>query len=193
MDQPQSYPYRSLTSPRAIRVIRLNPSPHISDPLSCKLVEISLDKPPKYEALSYTWGRGHDSLSVNDGESKSDIPITKSCHAALARLRRESKPRDIWVDAVCINQADLGERNSQVLMMGDIYKLAAQVVIWLGDADEESDLIFDIMKRMSKLWCFAFKAQRNIGHLDGNNKKMAKVVEGRVYLSFVPPISHFTF
>ncbi|CAH0047534.1 unnamed protein product [Clonostachys solani] len=42
----------------------------------------------------------------------------------------------IWVDAVCINQADLAERNQQVAQMASIYKNAQQVISWLGESDE---------------------------------------------------------
>ncbi|KAI9779440.1 MAG: hypothetical protein M1839_007405 [Geoglossum umbratile] len=38
----------------------------------------------------------------------------------------------IWVDAICINQSDDLEKAEQVALMGDIYKSAQSVVIWLG-------------------------------------------------------------
>lgn len=37
-----------------------------------------------------------------------------------------------WADAICINQQDIYERNSQVLLMRHIYEGAEQVLIWLG-------------------------------------------------------------
>jgi hypothetical protein len=36
------------------------------------------------------------------------------------------------VDAICINQADVIEKNDQVLLMTQIYRRCAQVNIWLG-------------------------------------------------------------
>lgn len=42
------------------------------------------------------------------------------------------RPRELWVDAVCINQADLKERSPQVLLMSTIYSSARCVNIWLG-------------------------------------------------------------
>jgi hypothetical protein len=44
------------------------------------------------------------------------------------------------VDALCINQADVFERNQQVNMMGRIYKRAESVVVWLGDEGEDAIL-----------------------------------------------------
>jgi hypothetical protein len=41
----------------------------------------------------------------------------------------------IWIDALCINQNDPSERNSQAGQMGKIYKGAAQVIVWLGKED----------------------------------------------------------
>ena len=37
-----------------------------------------------------------------------------------------------WIDALCINQFDLDERNSQVLGMRRIYRRAETVRVWLG-------------------------------------------------------------
>ncbi|EHK97015.1 putative Heterokaryon incompatibility protein 6, OR allele [Glarea lozoyensis 74030] len=42
-----------------------------------------------------------------------------------------------WIDAICINQDDIPERNSQVQRMGDLYTNASFVMVWLGpDVDE---------------------------------------------------------
>ena len=38
----------------------------------------------------------------------------------------------VWVDAVCICQEKVGERNHQVQSMGDIFKAATVVIAWLG-------------------------------------------------------------
>ncbi|KAK3178136.1 hypothetical protein OEA41_000269 [Lepraria neglecta] len=45
----------------------------------------------------------------------------------------------IWIDAICINQQDLIERGAQVSVMGDIYRAAQSVVIWLGPHDKQTD------------------------------------------------------
>jgi hypothetical protein len=37
-----------------------------------------------------------------------------------------------WIDAICINQNDMNERNEQVPRMGDIYSMASRVWIWIG-------------------------------------------------------------
>ncbi|KAH6674395.1 heterokaryon incompatibility protein-domain-containing protein, partial [Halenospora varia] len=57
----------------------------------------------------------------------------ENLEAALRRLRLSGKQRTIWIDAVCINQNDIQERQDQVSLMRQIYEQAEQVVIWLGE------------------------------------------------------------
>jgi hypothetical protein len=126
-------PYTPLdTSNQSVRLLRLSPSALTSSPLRCELIHASLETspPPKYEALSYVWGPPEfTEIIAVDGH---DCGITKSLDAALRRLRRKLHSRVIWVDQICINQDDLAERSSQVLLMGKLYASAERVVAWLG-------------------------------------------------------------
>ena len=45
-----------------------------------------------------------------------------------------------WVDAICINQADIAERSNEVARIGDIFSKARQVTVWLGPKSEDGDL-----------------------------------------------------
>jgi len=45
----------------------------------------------------------------------------------------------MWIDAICINQADITERGHQVGMMKDIYE-GRHVRVWLGNSDHDSTL-----------------------------------------------------
>lgn len=90
-----------------------------------------------YEALSYVWGESSGNCTITlDG--KKGVPVTDNLYAALRRLRRPDRRRVLWVDAVCIDQKNVEERNWQVQMMGRIYSNAARVVVWLGDAEGPS-------------------------------------------------------
>ncbi|KAI1360737.1 HET-domain-containing protein [Xylaria arbuscula] len=62
-----------------------------------------------------------------------ELPITDNLFRALRRLRRPLKTHVLWVDAVCINQEDIGERSAQVALMEEIYSNAGFTAIWLGD------------------------------------------------------------
>lgn len=123
------------------------------DPLACQLETMALDGATDngsgaYEALSYCWGDATQPVAaIEVGLSASDsgeaaattpFPIHASLHEALRHLRPApgEPPRRLWVDAVCINQADLEERAWQVAQMHIIYRRARRVVVWLGAMNE---------------------------------------------------------
>ncbi|KAB8263633.1 heterokaryon incompatibility protein-domain-containing protein [Aspergillus pseudonomiae] len=62
-----------------------------------------------------------------------------------------SKPRPLspidnqqfWIDAICINQDDIAERNAQVAIMSMIYTKASGVFVWLGVDDESTMRAFE--------------------------------------------------
>ena len=127
------YSVLTLSSPRDIRLVILHPAPEQDAPLRCDLGVISLDDSPKYEALSYVWGLTTQQFSAICAGI--EIPLTDNLSDALRRLRWRTRSRIIWIDALCINQTDTPERNQQILLMTDIYRKAAEVIIWLGEAD----------------------------------------------------------
>ncbi|KAI8626049.1 HET-domain-containing protein [Xylariaceae sp. FL1651] len=98
------------------------------------------DFEPNYEALSYTWGSTWNSVEVyvvdttHPSPSRRTMNIGDSLATCFRYLRYRDRPRRLWVDAICINQADIHERNIQVRRMGMIYSLANRVVIWVGEA-----------------------------------------------------------
>jgi hypothetical protein len=47
--------------------------------------------------------------------------------------------RTIWVDAVCINQENEEEKGHQIQSMARIYGQANRVIVWLGEAADNSD------------------------------------------------------
>lgn len=51
----------------------------------------------------------------------------------------------IWIDGLCIDQDNIGERNAQVQRMRGIYKKAKQVSIWLGPEGSDSNLAMDLV------------------------------------------------
>jgi hypothetical protein len=122
------YPYRKLPF-ATIRLLHIFGG--VGTDLVCDLEVASITKLPTYEALSYCWGDSSDRYPIKCN-GVAGLAITKNLHDALLRLRMPSKPRLIWADAICINQEDIEERGSQVHLMGDIYRLASSVVIWLG-------------------------------------------------------------
>jgi hypothetical protein len=55
-----------------------------------------------------------------------------------------------WIDTICIRQKDIPERNSQVRHMNSIYKKASEVVAWVGEEAEDSNLAFDAFEALPK-------------------------------------------
>jgi hypothetical protein len=112
------------------RVLKLLPSRTSSDTLRCKLEVVSLTSNPEFWALSYAWGDIKPTVILNIEDSQ--ILITKNLATALRALRSTEDPITLWVDAVCINQNDVYERNYQVRLMRQIYTSAIGVKAWLG-------------------------------------------------------------
>lgn len=44
-----------------------------------------------------------------------------------------------WIDALCIDQEDIGEKQQQIPLMGQIYQSAQLCLVWLGEADAWSN------------------------------------------------------
>ncbi|KAF9630693.1 Heterokaryon incompatibility [Lasiodiplodia theobromae] len=114
------------------RILILQPSSTFSSDIICTLMNVSLESHPPYEALSYVWGDTATSGStiILEGKSKG---VTENLAAALRHLRLESEPRKLWVDALCIDQEDINERDEQVIHMKEIYQHCATDLLWLGD------------------------------------------------------------
>lgn len=126
-----TYRYAPLDSERKqIRLLSLLPGSFRSE-LKGRLRTVSLDEEPSYEALSYTWGASTEGRSITIDRS-GKLALTDNLFRALRTLRYLFKVRVMWIDAICINQADLNERSAQVAFMGDIYSTADCVAIWLG-------------------------------------------------------------
>lgn len=68
------------------------------------------------------------------------IPATANLAQALPYLQSATEERVLWIDAICINQGDVAERGQQVGRIAEIFKMATQVVIWLGPADYHTEL-----------------------------------------------------
>lgn len=68
-------------------------------------------------------------LILCDGQT---ILVTQNLHNALSALSRRY-PGYWWIDQLCINQDDVQERSAQVALMGNLYRNASQVIVWLGE------------------------------------------------------------
>ena len=155
-----AFEYTPVKDRRNFRLLRLKRRPdefqmkYTTLTLEGSLVEVSLDSPPEYFALSYTWGEPLMSEDlIIDGKL---LKITMNCASALRRMLRGKEERTLWVDSVCINQSNdpaaLEERGMQVAMMDQIYRSAIQVNVHLGDGDAASDVACQTLKNLAQAY-----------------------------------------
>lgn len=135
-----------------IRLISLRPAADRDSKVICdlKIVQLTEEDVPRYEALSYTWGSTESPVRlVVSSIDDHIIDITTNLAEALTYLRDPVLPRVLWIDAIAINQKDLDERGQQVQRMADIFSLAERVVVWLGKDDANSKKVMDISQVLS--------------------------------------------
>lgn len=131
----QPYGYRPLQGDRNIRLLQ------ILDPDrngGCKnpqldLVHVRLDHAPPYETVSYAWGDPVPTSTLCLSSSER-LGIAHNLNEALPYLVENATLETgfLWIDAICINQADRVEKDSQILLMGEIYRFTRRTIIWLG-------------------------------------------------------------
>ncbi|KAI2626788.1 heterokaryon incompatibility protein-domain-containing protein [Hypoxylon sp. NC1633] len=144
------YPYPVLPDdPLAIRVVVLLPSTEWHSDIICMLCNTNLDRSnvDKYEALSYVWGDPSKRRPIT--LSGQQFQATENLEVALRNLRYRDKHRVLWIDAMCINQNNVEERNAQVQQMDLIYSRAQKVIVWLGPESEESTSAIELIYECS--------------------------------------------
>jgi hypothetical protein len=144
------YAYRPLESAEHIRLLHLLPALQSGQPLVCSIRQKHLpDAIASYEAVSYTWGIPDFSCKLRCADEDSELDITKNADTLLRRFRDEHRTRVLWIDAVCINQADNEEKGTQIPLMGQIYRFASKVLAWLGEGGIEEGAI-PLVQRISR-------------------------------------------
>lgn len=121
-----------------IRLLRLNRRSLFSEP-SCELIEVSLYDAPAFEAISYTWGvkPPHIPLKVNGCQLK----VTSAVEELLFYQRSILGRKLFWIDAICIDQENINEKNIQLPLMTEIYQRASRVIVWLGAPENPRDTL----------------------------------------------------
>ncbi|KAL2068776.1 hypothetical protein VTL71DRAFT_15114 [Oculimacula yallundae] len=150
------YQYRPLKEGE-IRLLKLFMSTHekskTNDTISGEIIYVSITDLPQYEALSYCWGTEDSTESIIIDGDKS-LPIKPNLAAGLRQLRQHDPQRSnnyrwFWIDAICINQEDIDERNQQIQLMCDIYTRCNQLIVWLGVADQDAHLVVSFFETMA--------------------------------------------
>lgn len=144
MTQHEAYPsqiYDSLaTGTKQIRLLTIARS--LNDGrIECRLSTAALST-ANYVVLSYRWG--------SSGATREILLNGHPFHVRqnlwdFLNVIREQPGMLLWIDALCINQKDIGERNRQVQIMGQIFQSAAMVLSWLGPENTKIEQAFDLM------------------------------------------------
>ena len=88
--------------------------------------------------------------------------VTRDCESTLRRLRSSDVSRLVWIDAICIDQGNVDERNAQLAMMGRIYQTACRVVIDIGEASDSSDQALEAINHSSGKALYQMELALNI-------------------------------
>jgi hypothetical protein len=116
-----------------IRLAKLLPNRR-GDPPSLELIHVIIDqsKSYNYSPVSYTWGVPSDKMvsdfgAVNDPYiillNGCNFRITSNLYSFLKHVQVKDGDDDtfLWIDAICVDQNDIAEPNSQVQLMHLIY------------------------------------------------------------------------
>ena len=144
MPVSHSYQYLPLQHPREIRLLRVEPCGE-SDAVRCSITHVDLDHKPRYEALSYTWGDPTKSGMLFCTKTGTQLAVTQNCMTAIRRLQWPDGERTLWIDAICIDQENVRERNQQVQLMSIIYEGASKVISYLGEDADNSAIGMDFI------------------------------------------------
>lgn len=144
--------YEDLRSPGSIRLFELLP-PAENGGIRGRLCQVDLLQTrglaSKYEyaAVSYTWGP-HDPRTEREIEIDGGPFTVRQNLRDLLQIFSTSELRKarggrllLWIDAICIDQSNLAERNHQVHLMNKIFASAQEVIVWLGLPDPDFHLL----------------------------------------------------
>lgn len=113
-----------------IRLVTVHPDLE-SGNIACTLQPFDGNTCPEYVALSYLWGdpTPTHSICVNGLPRRIHQNLWQFFHRAW----QDEMTDYFWIDSICLDQSNHGERNEQVQRMGDIYSQAHHVLSWIGE------------------------------------------------------------
>jgi len=145
-------------------------------PLIGHLRVVHLADGPEFTSLSYVWGNTSEEASSRPFQltilspEHVNLDITENLHHALRQIRRHKGTVTIWVDAVCINQDDDCDKETQIPLMEKIYSMARVGYVWLGKSSPGLDFAVKcVMSRASisrrlPLGCISASMSREDDH-----------------------------
>jgi hypothetical protein len=84
----------------------------------------------------------------------------------LQCARRNKLASYLWIDALCIDQKQLHQRNHQVWMMGYMYSQAERMIVWLGAVSERVEYATEELRTNHLVsWGAALSAEAGLTEL----------------------------
>ncbi|PSN60085.1 HET-domain-containing protein [Corynespora cassiicola Philippines] len=138
------YAFKRAEASRYIRLLRVIPR-YKDDKettikcqfLSKRRVDGQSSLPPEnleYTALSYEWGTASQMEDIVEIKiNNRPFYVRQNLSAFLLAMRNKGNEGPFWIDAICIDQLNDGEKSMQLELVPTIYSQAKEVLIWLGD------------------------------------------------------------
>jgi hypothetical protein len=125
----QEFLYQALDRSKAsIRLVRIHPELSPDGRIQCNIRHATIES--SYFCLSYVWGETEDGEWIYlNGKRRW---VRDNLWLFLSFARHKQQIPWFWIDALCIDQTDVHERNHQVQQMGLIYTRADEVISWFG-------------------------------------------------------------
>ena len=103
-----------------------------------------------YVALSYAWGNLTKTREIILNGHRTSVGTNLEDALRVLRSKRPIQAGyKIWIDALCINQRDIVERGREVKRMRQIYSQATDIIIWLGNKENDSDKALTLIRILS--------------------------------------------
>ncbi|CAN9179355.1 unnamed protein product [Alternaria sp. RS040] len=137
----------------SIRLVHLLSTLSPRNQIQCSITHATVGA--KYTCLSYRWGDPSPSQDVLiDGKV---FTVRQNLFEFLVTAREKAASDacaslgPFWIDALCIDQSDVLERNHQVRQMGTIYKNAVEVYVWLGSMTWDRLTLLPVLQKAKAL------------------------------------------
>ena len=129
--RPASFQHEPLDYRRgAIRLLRIFPRLSNDGYIQCEIWHDSVKA--SYTCLSYVWGSEKIQRPILVNGKLLSVRENLYDFMRVARSKYANSQQTLWIDALCIDQDSVYEKNHQVAQMGSIYANSVEVISWLG-------------------------------------------------------------
>ena len=156
----------ALTHVRLLLILPRKPSNKIF--CSVKIVPLTNLSQTHYKALSYTWGHAFTVDDIQEIQvDRQQFFIRQNLFDFLNTISVKGESELLFIDAICINQLDNRERQSQVQEISRIYRNADETIAWLGVPDpEQLDNVRALSQTNLEMGCVTWTTAQHAGFRD---------------------------